>query len=155
MKARIWTSSMALAAALLGFTVVAQAHPGMMEHEVHEGRTMPHMQQMAQKMGLSAEQQKQLQALHDKQQTAMQANREQSKKLREERSAAWSAPTLDAARLENLRLQEVKLFDAMSRQRLEHRLAVANILTPEQRQKMASWKKDRHERKGRGHQDRD
>lgn len=147
MKVRNWTSAMALGAALLGFTAFAQAH-GDMGHGSMGGESGPrHIEKMAQKIGLTAAQQEQLKALNEKQRAAAKANREERKKLQAERSAAWTAPTLDAARLESLRQQEVKLFDAISRQRLEHQLAVAKILTPEQRQKMAQWRMKRHDRK--------
>ena len=159
MLVRVWTSSLALAAALLGFSAIAQAHPDM-SSMAGRAESVPHIQKMAQRIGLSAGQQEQLQVLHDKRKMAMQAQREQSKKLQQERSAAWAANTLDAARLESLRLQEVKLFDTTSRERLEHRLAVAKVLTPEQRQKMQSWESGRRAHQGQHkahgeHQDRD
>jgi len=154
MKVRIWTSTLALAAALLGIPALVQACPDM-GGGARDGAAMPHMEKMAQKIGLSAAQQAQMKALHDQHRAAMQENREQSKKLQAERSAAWAAPTLDAARLENLRVQEVKLFDAMSRQRLEHQLAVAIILSPEQRQAMQNWQQSHrgHQGRARGQHD--
>ena len=162
MKVRAWTSVLALGAALLGAPVMAQSAAQAPAHEPpqawaehgHMGVAAPHgarMEKMAEKLGLSAEQKKQLQALHEQEKAGMQAQREQRQKLQAERSAAWAAPTLDAARLENLRVQEVKMFDAMSRQRLEQQLAMAKILTPEQRQKMAEWKKQRKAKPARGH----
>lgn len=154
MKARIWTSALAVAATLLGLSTSVQAQPWMGQE--HDGMHMtrkagaPHLEQMAKKLGLNTEQQNQLKALHEKQQAAMQNQRKQNQKLQEERSAAWAAPTLDAARLESLRQQEVLQFEAMSKLRLEHQLAVAKILTPAQRQQMAAWRKERlsqqHER---------
>ena len=116
---------------------------------------MPHMKRMAQKMGLDATQQAQMNALHEQQRTAMQEHREQSKKLQAERSAAWAAPTLDAARLESLRVQEVKLFETMSRQHLEHQLAMAKILSPEQRQAMQNWQQSHRGHQGRVRQQHD
>lgn len=149
MKARIWTSALALAATILGLSTTVQAQPWMGQGSEHHGMRMtqkagsPHLEQMAKKLGLSTEQQEQLKTLHEKQQAAMQSQRQQNQKLQEERSAAWAAPTLDAARLESLRQQEVQQFETMSRLRLEHQLAVAKILTPAQRQQMADWQKKR------------
>lgn len=156
MKTRIWTSALAVAATVLGLSTAAQAQPWMGQGQEHDGMHMaqkagaPHVEHMAKKLGLNTEQQNQLKALHEKQRAAMQSQRKQNQKLQEERSAAWAAPTLDAARLESLRQEEVQQFEAMSKLRLEHQLAVAKILTPAQRQQMAQWRKDRlsrhHER---------
>jgi Spy/CpxP family protein refolding chaperone len=158
MKTRIWTSVLAIAATVLGLSATAQAQPWMEQNAGHSDMPMahksgdPHLAQMAKKLGLSAEQQKQIQALHAGQQDAMRSQREQSKKLQAARSAAWAAATLDAARLEDLRQQEIKQFDAMSKLRLEHQLALAKILTPTQRQQMADWQKARHAHQARQQQ---
>ena len=119
----------------------------------------PHLDRMAKKLNLTAEQQSQLKALHEKQQAAIKAQRAQTLQLQAERSAAWAAPTLDSARLESLRQQEVKQFEAMSKLRLEHQFALAKILSPEQRQKMANWQKERRahrqEQRKKKHDDQD
>jgi Spy/CpxP family protein refolding chaperone len=154
MKPRIWTSTLALAATVLGLSAAVQAQPWMGQNPAHNDMRMMHptgaaghWEQMAKKLGLSSEQEGQIKALHEKQQAAMKAQREQSQQLQAERSAAWAAPTLDAARLESLRQQEVKQFEAMSKLRLEQQLALAKILTPAQRQQMAEKHKARQERR--------
>ena len=70
------------------------------------------------------------------QRQAMQSQMEQRQKLRQEQKVAMQAPVPDRAKLEGLRQQELRLHDQASKQRMEHHLAVAAILTPEQRQKM-------------------
>ena len=153
MKPRIWTSALALAATVLGLSTAVHAHPwegpGFAQGDMRMAQKSgaPHLEQMAKKLGLSSAQQSQLQALHDKQQAAMQSQREQNQKLQAERSAAWASPTLDAARLESLRQQELQQWDAMGKLRLEHQLAVAKILTPAQRQQMATWQQTRQHRR--------
>lgn len=160
MKTRIWTSALAVAATVLGLNTAVQAQPWMGQGQDHGNMRMaqkagaPHLEQMAKKLGLSAEQQAQLKALHEKQQAAMKTQHEESQKLQAERSAAWAAPTLDSARLESLRQQEVKQFEAMSKLRLEHQLAVAKILTSAQRLQMADWQKERQDRQHERHEQR-
>ena len=165
MKNRFWTSSLAIFATILGLSTAVQAYPWMEHHANHgsmqQKQGSPHLDRMAKKLNLSAEQQSQLKALHEKQQAAIKAQRAQTLQLQAERSAAWAAPTLDSARLESLRQQEVKQFEAMSKLRLEHQFALAKILSPEQRQKMANWQKERRthrqeqRKKKHGDQDRD
>ena len=163
MKNRFWTSSLAIFATILGLSTAVQAYPWMEHHANHgsmqQKQGSPHLDRMAKKLHLTAEQQSQLKALHAKQQAAIKAQRAQTLQLQAERSAAWAAPTLDSARLESLRQQEVKQFEAMSKLRLEHQFALAKILSPEQRQKMANWQKERRahrqEQRKKKHDDQD
>ena len=163
MKNRFWTSSLAIFATILGLSTAVQAYPWMEHHANHgsmqQKQGSPHLDRMAKKLNLSAEQQSQLKALHEKQQAAIKAQRAQTLQLQAERSAAWAAPTLDSARLESLRQQEVKQFEAMSKLRLEHQFALAKILSPEQRQKMTNWQKERRahrqEQRKKKHDDQD
>ena len=163
MKNRFWTSSLAIFATILGLSTAVQAYPWMEHHADHgsmqQKQGSPHLDRMAKKLNLSAEQQSQLKALHEKQQAAINAQRAQTLQLQAERSAAWAAPTLDSARLESLRQQEVKQFEAMSKLRLAHQFALAKILSPEQRQKMANWQKERRahrqEQRKKKHDDQD
>ena len=163
MKNRFWTSSLAIFATILGLSTAVQAYPWMEHHADHgsmqQKQGSPHLDRMAKKLNLTAEQQSQLKALHEKQQAAIKAQRAQTLQLQAERSAAWAAPTLDSARLESLRQQEVKQFEAMSKLRLEHQFALAKILSPEQRQKMANWQKERRahrqEQRKKNHDDQD
>ncbi len=99
-------------------------------------RAEQHWNKMTKKLALTPAQQEQMKTLHQSQRQAMQSQMEQRKKLRQEQRATMQAPVLDAAKLEDLRQQELRLHDQASKQRLEHQLAVSKILTPEQRQKM-------------------
>ncbi len=163
MKNRFWTSSLAIFATILGLSTAVQAYPWMEHHANHgsmqQKQGSPHLDRMAKKLNLTAEQQSQLKALHEKQQAAIKAQHAQTLQLQAERSAAWAAPTLDSARLESLRQQEIKQFEAMSKLRLEHQFALAKILSPEQRQKMANWQKERRahrqEQRKKKHDDQD
>ena len=101
-------------------------------------RAEQHWNKMSKQLALTPAQQEQMKTLHQSQRQAMQSQMEQRKKLHQDQRAAMQAPALDAAKLEDLRQQELRLHDQTSKQRLEHQLAVAKILTPEQRQKMTT-----------------
>ena len=99
MKPRIWTSTLALAATVLGLSAAVQAQPWMGQNPAHNDMRMMHptgaaghWEQMAKKLGLSSKQEGQIKALHEKQQAAMKAQREQSQQLQAERSAASITP---------------------------------------------------------------
>ena len=115
-------------------------------------RAEQHWNKMTKKLALTPAQQEQMKTLHQSQRQAMQSQMEQRKKLRQDQRAAVQAPVLDAAKLEDLRQQELRLHDQASKQRLEHQLAVAKVLTPEQRQKMYAQmqaRSDKYEKKQR------
>jgi len=135
MKKQTLSAWLLAGAAFFGFSGWAQAQP-MMGGD-HGGAAM---QRMATELGLSADQQAQCKALHEREHAAMKANMAQHKAWAEKEHAAWAAPQLDEKQLETLRQEEVQWFDAMSKQRLAHDLAMAKILTPEQRAKMQSLK---------------
>jgi periplasmic protein CpxP/Spy len=63
--------------------------------------------------------------------------------LREKSQSIFAAPTVDAAAAESVRQQMLAQHDATSRRMLETRLAIANVLTPEQRAKLAERQKER------------
>lgn len=115
---------------------LAQAAPW--GHDDKDGaRAEQHWNKMSKSLALTPAQQEQMKTLRQKQRQAMQSMMEQRKKLHQEQIAAMQAPTPDRVKLENLRQQELRLHDQASKQRLEHQLAMAQILTPEQRKKMA------------------
>ena len=74
--------------------------------------------------------------------------------LRDKQMAVLTAPTVDAAAAESVRQQMLAQHDAMSKQMTQTMVAVANVLTPEQRAKFAERMKQRaehrHERMQRG-----
>ncbi len=91
--------------------------------------------------------------IHQITQTAaadMKTQFEASRALREQGLAIFTAPTVDAAAVESLRQQMLAQHDQMSKRMTETMVAVANVLTPEQRAKFAERMKmrgeQRHER---------
>lgn len=68
---------------------------------------------------------------------------EAGRALREQGLALFSAPTIDTAAVESLRQQMLAQHDQMSRQMTQTMVAVANVLTPEQRARFAERIKTR------------
>jgi Spy/CpxP family protein refolding chaperone len=68
--------------------------------------------------------------------TDVDANREQHQKLRRESLDLFAAATIDRARLEALRVEQMKLRDSTSRRMLTAMIDGAEVLTPEQRAKL-------------------
>lgn len=75
---------------------------------------------------------------------------EAGRALREKGMQLMSAPTIDAAAVEALRQQMLAQHDQMSKNMTQTMVAVANVLTPEQRAKFA----ERMKMRGDAHRDR-
>jgi len=76
--------------------------------------------------------------------------RQEGKDARKEVHALLSAPTVDRAALETLRVQKVASMDQASREMTTMLADIAEVLTPEQRQQMAEKMSERFESR-RGH----
>ena len=119
-----------------------------------DARAEQHWSKMSKSLALTPTQQAQMKTLRQNQRQGMQSMMEQRKKLHQEQMAAMQAPTPDRVKLESLRQQELRLHDQASKQRLDNQLAMAQILTPEQRQKMAEKmqaRTNKYEKKDRAH----
>lgn len=75
----------------------------------------------------------------------MKAQREQRRALHERGLQIFSAPTVDAAAAESLRQQMLQLNDQASRRRMQAMLDASQVLTPEQRAKLADRMRQRGE----------
>lgn len=75
----------------------------------------------------------------------MKAQFEAGRALHDKGVAILTAPTVDAAAAEALRQQMLAQRDQMSKRMMESMVAVANVLTPEQRAKLAERMKARSE----------
>lgn len=75
----------------------------------------------------------------------MKAQREQRRALHERGLQIFSAPTVDAAAAESLRQQMLQLHDQASKRRMQAMLDASQVLTPEQRVKLAERMKQRGE----------
>jgi len=66
--------------------------------------------------------------------------------LRQRAMQAFTAPTIDAAAVEQVRAQMVQQHDQMSRRMTQAMLDIARVLTPEQRAKIGERMRDRQAR---------
>lgn len=67
---------------------------------------------------------------------------------REEAMTILSAPTIDKAAVETMRAARIAAIDAASKQAVAALIEAAEVLTPEQRAKLAAEIKDRHDDRG-------
>ena len=72
----------------------------------------------------------------------LQAGRRQHLQARRESMQLLAAPTIDRARLEKLRVEQMQLGDSTSRRMLQAMMDSAEVLSPEQRAKLAErWRR--------------
>jgi Spy/CpxP family protein refolding chaperone len=80
---------------------------------------------------------------------------EQHAKLRQQTAQLLTAPTVDTAAIEKVRLQMLQQHDAISKRMLTAMVDSSKVLTPEQRATLSAKLKERqermHERHERGH----
>ncbi len=149
MKFHILSASLVIAASTLlpmsstaapfnaseGFRVAQeQSEPGMRKR----GRKG---QQWMQELNLSSEQQQSIQAIKEKYKGQMQGDREKMRQLKTEMQQFMVNGSKDDIRTTHQQIQEYRQKKANAR--LEMMLEVRDVLTPEQREKMAELKEQR------------
>ena len=77
----------------------------------------------------------------------LKAQAEAGRGLRQRALQAFTAPTVDAAAIEQVRQQMLQQHDQMSRRMSQAMLDVARVLTPEQRARLGERMRDRQARK--------
>ncbi len=151
--------------AAIGVSAWAQAAPpapgmegGMHGHGMHGGMgggmmfggSPEHMGRMIDHMldGLNASdaQRTQIKQIATQAAADMKAQAEAGRDLRQRGMQIFAAPTVDANAAEQLRQQMLQQQDQMSRRVTQAMVAVANVLTPEQRAKVGERMKDRQAR---------
>jgi len=149
---RSWLLALPLAAGLAVPAVTAFARTdtvgagdGMGEHG-HFGRGR-RMGKLLDAAGASDAQKAQIKAAWQGLRPQLQAVREQRVKLHGEMKKALTAPTIDTAAVERLRQQEVQLADKASTLFTQGIVQTAQVLTPEQRQKVAAQLDQHHGRR--------
>lgn len=78
------------------------------------------------------------------------ATRQRMAEHRQQAMAVWSAPTIDKARLETLRTEQMKDAEAISRRITQALTDAAEVLSPEQRKKLAEHIAERRQHGPRG-----
>jgi Spy/CpxP family protein refolding chaperone len=142
-RSRRWGLLLALplAGALSVPAVSAFAGPGWghrgMGGEMGEfaGRRMAKVLDAA---GATDAQKAQIKATWDGLRPQLKAVREEGMKVRQELRQALTAPTVDAGKVEQLRKQTIQLADRASTLATQGMVSSAQVLTPEQRQKIAA-----------------
>jgi Spy/CpxP family protein refolding chaperone len=74
--------------------------------------------------------------------------REQGRDLQRRSAQLLAAPTIDRAQLEALRVQQMQLRDTASRRLLQARADAAEVLTPEQRARLAEQRRLHRQQRG-------
>ena len=119
--------------------------PGMMfgGSPEHMGRMIDHMLD-----GLNASdaQRSQIKQIAAQAAADLKAQAAAGRGLRQRGMQIFTAPTVDAAAAEQLRQQMLQQHDQMSRRVTQAMVAVANVLTPEQRAKVGERMRDRQAR---------
>ncbi len=100
-------------------------------------------------IGASAEQQDKIFAIVDRTRAELRPMGREFRGMREEVAALLTAPTIDRAAVEALRAKRIAEVDEASKKAVAAVIEAAEVLTPEQRAKLAAEMKDRHEGRGR------
>lgn len=136
----------------------AQGHHGPGAHHAAmgggPGGSPRHMERLLSSVNATDAQKAQIKQINDAARADLKAQHEAGRALRDKLRAVMSAPTIDTNAAEQLRLQMVAQHDQVSKRRLQMMLDVAQVLTPEQRAKLAEQMAKRGERM-RDHMQRD
>jgi protein CpxP len=87
--------------------------------------------------GASDAQKTQIKQIFEGMRPQMQTLRTDHEKVRQQLAQALTAPTVDASAVERLRLEQVRLADQRSKLMTQAMVKASQVLTPEQRQKIA------------------
>jgi periplasmic protein CpxP/Spy len=133
-------AAFAIAAVAVVGGALASAHGGMWRHgsgaeamEMH----LDHVQSMLTKIGASDAQKTQIEGIFKGAMTEMQGAHEQHFAALKQIHEALLAPTVDRARVEELRAGQIRALDQESQRLMTALDDAADILTPEQRASLA------------------
>lgn len=144
-----WMLSGMVVAVAATFALSAWAMPGGHGHRGMDGTGMMMGGRGAERMldGINATdaQRTQIRQIFKAAADDMKAQREQRRALHERSLQVFSAPTVDANAAESLRQQMLQLHDQASKRRMQAMLEASQVLTPEQRVKLAERMKQRGE----------
>ena len=110
-----------------------------------------HMQGVLDKAGASDKQKAEIEKIWEGVRPQLKDLHEQGAQVRKQIQEALAAPRIDAAAIEKLRAQSVQLMDKGSAIVTRGLIASAQVLTPEQRQKIVQEVRQHHEERPEGH----
>jgi protein CpxP len=147
-----WLLALPIAGLLLGGAAMAQAHGagpwGGGRGEMGEFMAF-RMHKVLDSVGATDAQKAQIKAAWQPLRPQLQAVHADGMKVRQQLTAALTAPTIDRAEVERLRKESVQLADRASNLVTQGIVQTAQALTPEQRQKVAAELAQHHHERGR------
>lgn len=127
----------ALAALLALGAATAQAQPMGRHHGAPGMMAGPGFEHMLELVDASDTQRSQIKQIMKSAMDDLKSQRESMRKLHEQGQALLTAPTVDANAVESLRQQSQAVHEVVSKRMSQALVAAANVLTPEQRAKLA------------------
>lgn len=112
----------------------------------HEGMAMPFgkgMTRMLDDVGATADQKAQIEKITEAARADLRAGHEAGQALREQTRQLFAQPTVDAAAAESLRQQMLAQHDRATQRMMQAMVEASQVLTAEQRQKLAERMKQR------------
>lgn len=106
-------------------------------------------EKVMEEIGASDEQQDKIFAIVDRTRAELRPMGREFRGMHEEVAALLTAPTIDKAAVEALRAKRIAEVDEASKKAVAAVVEAAEVLTPEQRAKLAAEIKDRHDGRGR------
>lgn len=157
---RAWRMVLAVTAVALGasFSHIVWAMPvgggpgGPGGHEMRG--SLRHMERLLDEVKASPEQRAQIKLITESARADMAAQREAGRKLHEQSRALFAQPTVDARAAETLRQQMQAQHEVASKRRLQMKLEISRVLSPEQRAALSERMKQRGEMMQRHRQER-
>lgn len=123
-------------------------HRSGMHHRMERGdpeqMMQRHLDHMAKAADASPEQKAKLMAIAKAAQTDTKPLHDQLRANRERGQALYTAASIDRAAMEQHRAEQFKIMEQISRRRSQARLDSAEVLSPEQRTKLAAMMKHHH-----------
>jgi len=154
-------AGVALTLALVGAAATAQEGPMTMAmapgpmmmggpggHGGHGGPGGPGgemMDRMLDRVNATPEQRAQVRQILQTQREEMRAQRQAGQALRSEMMALLTAPTVDAAAVEQLRQKQLAMHDAASKRMSQSMIEISRVLTPEQRKQLGEYMAQRQQ----------
>ncbi len=138
-------------------TVSLTAFAAPHEHGGPHGGGMFHgrmIERMLDTAGASDAQRSQIRQIAQAAAADMKSQHEAGRALRERQMALFTAPTVDANAVEQLRQQQLAQHDQASKRMTQAMLDISRVLTPEQRVKIAERMKQRRDLMERQHRER-